>query len=233
MTAARRVVALDASTWWGGLALVERGEAGDSTRTVAELGIQVRESHAGQLLVWAEWLLERAGWTRSDLDGFVATRGPGSFTGIRIGLGTVVGLSVAAAKPCVGISTLEALAEAHGPDEGPRIVLMEAGRGEAYGARFDASSSPPEPIEPPWLNSVDLLSRLCESGTVTILAPGSEAIADRLRETGAGTRVVAIPRTVASAAGRIALLRGFPGPDESGPPAPLYIRPPDALARRR
>jgi tRNA threonylcarbamoyladenosine biosynthesis protein TsaB len=224
---------MDASTWWGGLALVERERPDGPVRVSAELGIQVRDSHAGQLLGWAEWLLERAGWSRSDLDGFVATRGPGSFTGIRIGLGTVVGLSVASSRPCVGVTTLEALAEAHGPAAGTRLTLVGAGRGEVYGARFDASSSPAESTEEPWLRPVESISELCVGGTVAILAPGSEELAERVRGAGDGSVAAAFPRGLAAAAGRLAVLRGLPSPGEAPPPAPLYIRPPDAVAGRR
>jgi tRNA threonylcarbamoyladenosine biosynthesis protein TsaB len=87
-------------------------------------------------LGWVDWALARAGWAKTDLAGFVATRGPGSFTGIRIGLGTIRGLALAAARPCAGVSVLEALAEAHGPGRGDRVALIGAGRGEVYGQRF-------------------------------------------------------------------------------------------------
>ena len=83
-----RILAIDTSTWWGSVALVERPEPGGVT---AELGMQVGKTHASALLSAIERLLEFAGWPRSSVGGYVATRGPGSFTGLRVGLGTITG----------------------------------------------------------------------------------------------------------------------------------------------
>ena len=104
----KRVLALDTSTWWGGLALVSRESAAEPPRVIAEFGATIHGSHAGHLLPRAEWLLSLAGWSKQDPDAYVATRGPGSFTGIRVGLGTIQGLAVASGRPCVGIDTLQA-----------------------------------------------------------------------------------------------------------------------------
>ena len=62
-----------------------------------------------------------SGWSRSEIDAYAAVRGPGSFTGIRVGLGTIGGLALAADRPCFGIGTLPSLAEAHGPDALERV----------------------------------------------------------------------------------------------------------------
>ena len=67
-----------------------------------------------RLLDGADRLLASVGWDRRRIDGYVAVRGPGSFTGVRVGLGTIRGLALAAGRPCAGIVSLEALAHAHG-----------------------------------------------------------------------------------------------------------------------
>ena len=67
------------------------------------------------LYCWLETLFAESGCSRGDVDGYVATHGPGAFTGIRVALGTLRGLGLATGKPCIGITTLEAIAEAHGP----------------------------------------------------------------------------------------------------------------------
>jgi len=228
-----RVLSVDTSTWWGGLALIERDAPSGRVRTVADVGLQVQRSHADRLLESADWLLARAGWAKSSLDGFVATRGPGSFTGIRVGLGTIRGLALAADRPCTAVTTFEALAEAHGPAERDRVALLGAGRGEVYGARFDADSSPPEPRGEPWLCPQSRLLDSCAGECVLIFAPGSEeasAVVERARP---GLRVAATPRSVAAAAARVALARGFPAAGGPASLSPLYIRPPDAVLKPR
>lgn len=219
----KRIVALDTSTWWGGVALLRQDSDGAPPRVVAELGADIQASHAGRLLPRVEWLLDLAGWSRSDPDGFVATRGPGSFTGIRVGLGTVQGLALATGKPCVGIDTLDAVVEAHGPADRERIGLIAAGRGELCGATYDAASSPPLRLEEPWLRPSKELAG--GEDAVLIFAPGCEGEAATLGG--------ASPRSIAAAAGRLALLEGLP---EGGGPAslsPVYMRPPDAELKPR
>lgn len=228
-----RVLSVDTSTWWCGLALAELDAATGRPGTVAELGLQVQRSHADRLLASADWLLQRAGWSKSSLDGFVATRGPGSFTGIRVGLGTIGGLALAADRPCATVTTFEALAEAHGPADRERVTLIGAGRGEVYGASFDADSSPPQPVGEPWLRAEGRLPDSCAGECVLIFAPGCEAIAARTSQVRGGLRVAAVPRGVAAAAARVALSRGFPRGGACGPLSPLYIRPPDAVLNRR
>ena len=229
----KRILALDSSTWWCGVALVEQEAEHAPPRLIAETGLQVRRSHADRLLELADGLLRRAGWPKSSLDGFVATRGPGSFTGIRVGLGTVRGLALAAGRPCAGVTTFEALAEAHGPAERERMALIGAGRGEVYGARFDADSSPPVSRGEPWLCSATGLAEACEGDCVLIFAPGSEEAAPGLDRASPRLRVAATPRAVAAAAARVVLLRGLPERADSMSLSPLYIRPPDAVLKRR
>lgn len=224
-----RILAIDTTTWWGGLALVEGEAASPRSRLIAEIGFRVERSHTGQILRSAEWLLDGAGWTRSSLDGFVATRGPGSFTGIRVGLGTVRGLALAADRPCQGVGALDALAEAHGPAERERTALIGAGRGEFYGARFDPDSSPPVGVGDPWVHPRERLLERCPGETVLVFAPGDDETGLKPADLPDRIRVASIQHGIAAAAGRLAILGGMPGPGENGSLAPLYVRPPDAV----
>lgn len=99
-----KILALDTSTETGGVALLE----GDVLR--AQVQIRVAKTHANQLWAAIFFLLEQTGWGLEDIDLWVVTVGPGSFTGLRIGIATVKGLALATRKPVMGISTLEALA---------------------------------------------------------------------------------------------------------------------------
>ncbi len=229
-----RVLALDSSTWWGGLALLEQRRPAEPPVVVGELGLRVRASHAPSLMHSIEGLLAIVGWPRSSLDGYIATRGPGSFTGIRVGLGTVRGLSLATDRPCTAVGTLDAVAEAHGPAHVDRLALLAAGRGELFGARFDAASSPAVALEQPWL---DTARRVIESRAagdlLAIPASGSEAA---LHEAGLAEQAIPIsaaPRSIAAAAGRLALLRGLFRSEHGESVSPLYLRPSDAELKAR
>jgi tRNA threonylcarbamoyladenosine biosynthesis protein TsaB len=224
-----RLLAIDASTWWGAAALLEDREG--TTRLVAEIGAHIEDSHAAQLLPLVDGLLATAGWSKASIDGYAAVRGPGSFTGIRVALGLVSGLALVAARPCVGVGTLHAIAEAHGPSFFDRVPLLDAGRGEVYGARFDALSSPPEILRPDWVGDPALA---LESGVdVVLFGSGAVAHASRLRQAGYAGPIGRAPTTVAAAAGRIALARLAAGDRGSIDMTPLYVRPADAEVKFR
>jgi tRNA threonylcarbamoyladenosine biosynthesis protein TsaB len=223
-----KILSLDTSTRWGGVALVAKEEDAPPV-VVAELACSVQASHAQHLLRWVDGLLSDAGWGRSDVDLFVATRGPGSFTGIRVGLGTLRGLALATGARAVSVTTLEALAEAYGPTDRQRIAVMDAGRGEFYGARYDAASRPPVELEAPWaLPRGELVSRLPEDGCVLIPGPGTTVELDVATPP---VRIAPTPRGIAAAAAFVAAGRE-PTPEEAIL-SPLYIRPPDAILKRR
>jgi tRNA threonylcarbamoyladenosine biosynthesis protein TsaB len=206
---------------------------GSPPLVVAEIGVLGIRSHAGHVLGWIERLLAEAGWPKSSLDAFAAARGPGSFTGVRVGLGTIRGLGLASGRPCFGVGTLQALAEAHGPAEADRVPLVAAGRGELYAARFDAVSSPPIERESPWVACAgEVLERVARGSTVLVPAPGSEI--DGAARPGAGGRFVPAPRAVAGAIGRLVALTRTSFDEPAPPLSPLYVRPPDVrVARRR
>ena len=224
-----RLLAIDASTWWGGAALLE--VQGDVTSLVAEIGVHVEDSHAARLLPLVEGLLATAAWPRSSLDAYAAVRGPGSFTGIRVALGLMSGFGLAAARPCVGVGTLHAVAEAHGPAAADRVPLLDAGRGDVYGARFDASGSPPEELRRAWVGDPGLA---VERGVdLVVFGEGARVHEARLREAGYSGPIGRAPSSVAAAAGRIALVQIRAGCVVANDLTPLYVRPADAEVRRR
>src|SRR5690606_8172147 len=104
-------------------------QAGERGRAVLDLG----KGHAEHLMAVIEEALTAAGCAYTDLEAVAVSVGPGSFTGVRVGVSAARGLALALGIPAVGVSTLEALAaEARG--DAPRAVLarVEAGRGQAY-----------------------------------------------------------------------------------------------------
>jgi tRNA threonylcarbamoyladenosine biosynthesis protein TsaB len=89
-------------------------------------------THSRHLMRLVDQVLASAGWQASQLDGFGVTRGPGSFTGIRIGMSAVMGLAQAVGCPVVGISALEVLAWPLLQCGDPVCALIDARRGEVY-----------------------------------------------------------------------------------------------------
>ena len=101
-------------------------------------------THSRTLLPMAEDMLKNAEMSLKDVDCFAVAHGPGSFTGIRIGVSTVKGLAWASDKPCVGVSTLEAMAW-HGLSAGGYVCpVMDARRSQVYNALFKIENGRPK-----------------------------------------------------------------------------------------
>ena len=96
------------------------------------VALEGRSSRNEKLLPAIDWLLTEAAVERTSIDLFAVTRGPGSFTGVRIGLATMQGLALALGKPVCAMSTHEAIA----PALGGAAIVDDAGRGEFYVSVF-------------------------------------------------------------------------------------------------
>ena len=96
--------------------------------------VEGRSSRNEKLLPAIDWLLGETGVERQAIDVFAVTRGPGSFTGVRIGLATMQGMALALGKPVCAMSTHEAIAFG---EPGQVAVVDDAGRGELYVSCFD------------------------------------------------------------------------------------------------
>ncbi len=101
---------------------------------VGAMALEGRGSRNEKLLPAIDWLLAENGVERSAIDLFAITRGPGSFTGVRIGLATMQGLAMALRRPVCALSTHEAIAFR---EAGRVAVVDDAGRGEFYVSLFD------------------------------------------------------------------------------------------------
>jgi tRNA threonylcarbamoyladenosine biosynthesis protein TsaB len=172
--------------------------------------------------------LAAADWRFSDVELFAVTVGPGAFTGIRIGLAAARAFSLASGRPCLGVSTLEAVAEGVPQEErasGHVLVALETKRADLYAQVFDgtlrplgaACAVPPE----------DLAKLVPTAGPVVIAGDGADRALEALAAEGAAARLSAAPASpdaalVANLAGR----RWRPG-TALRPPSPLYLRPPD------
>ena len=96
-------------------------------------------SHAERLHVYIDAILNEAGITFKDLDAVAISKGPGSYTGLRIGVSAAKGLCFAIDKPLISVSTLEALAYQVNCEEGVIIAMLDARRMEVYSSIFDSN----------------------------------------------------------------------------------------------
>ncbi len=100
---------------------------------IAAVTLEGKSSRNEKLLPAIDWLLGESGVDRREIDLFAVTRGPGSFTGVRIGLATMQGLALALGKPVCAMSAHEAIA----PAAGRVTIVDDAGRGECYVSEFE------------------------------------------------------------------------------------------------
>ena len=148
------ILSLDSTAQVGSVALCE-----DET-LIAEYTINTGHTHSETLLPMVESVLKISGRTVDDVDLFVCTAGPGSFTGVRIGAATIKGLAFGKGKPCMGVSTLEALALNGVSHKGILCPAMNARRAQVYNALFASDGVG--------------LSRLCEDRPLAITELGEE-----------------------------------------------------------
>ncbi len=123
------ILAMDTATPCSTVALtsgdVHHGEL------IASVSLNSKRTHSRRLLTGIDWLLNENSIDFADIDGLAVGLGPGSFTGLRIGMATVKGLAAAMAKPLLGVSTLDALALCCSGDK-PLCVLLDARKKEVY-----------------------------------------------------------------------------------------------------
>lgn len=124
------ILAVDSSTKAGSAAVVRDGVV--CSESYADVGL----THSQTLMQLVDEALRRAQIAPKDVDLFAATAGPGSFTGLRIGIGTVKGLAFPTDTPCAAVSTLEALAFGAAPCERLVVPVLDARRNRFYCAAF-------------------------------------------------------------------------------------------------
>ncbi len=111
----------------------------DGTKLLGESYQNTGLTHSQTLMVMAEDLLKQCGKTAKDVTAVAVAEGPGSFTGVRIGVAAAKGFAWGSELPCYGISTLEAMAESLGVYSGYVCPVMDARRSQVYNALFHVS----------------------------------------------------------------------------------------------
>ena len=154
---------------------VLRGE-----RVVAEFSSEGLRVHSERLLPAIDRVLAEAGRSLSELDALAVSAGPGSFTGVRIGIATLKGLAFAEGRAAVPVSTLAALRLAAAGAPGPVASLLDARRGELYAGAWHGAGPEAEPLWPESVLTPEALAeRLPEGSTLVVgedAATGAEAV---------------------------------------------------------
>ena len=218
-----KLLALDTSTVRGSIALLQCGNV------VAELRLASLETHAARLLRSIEYLLGMAGWNLRDVGLVAAGLGPGSFTGIRIGLSTALGLAQTLKIPFAGISGLDALAFEHAALGGRLGVIMDAQRGQVYFGEYLANAGRVRPLGRPGLYAPHSLRKKVARKRIWLIGDGVEPHHEALGLDLRVDRIVDSRPFIAASIGRLAIesRRSWRTGDYLVCD-PLYIRPPDA-----
>lgn len=229
-----RVLALDTTSRAGSVALV------DGDRVIAEIVGDRSRSHAERLPGELVRALDAHGWRPADVDLFAVVAGPGSFTGLRIGIATMQGLAFVLGRRVVGVSALEAVAQsvASAAETGTTIgVWIDAHRREVFSALYRAADAPAfEPerltvLEAPGVGTPDeVLARWRRVGERQSVYAGDGTVLYRtLLE---GHRIIDVP-SLAGAAGRLAAAQARQGRAvDPSAVRPIYIRRPDVEVTR-
>ena len=130
-----KILALDSSAVSASAAIC------DDNTIIGEFYTNTGFTHSQTLMPMIESLLKTTQTELSDIDAFAVCKGPGSFTGLRIGISCVKGMAMALNKPCIGISTLECIARGGINSKGIICCVMDARCGQVYNALFKSNGA--------------------------------------------------------------------------------------------
>jgi tRNA threonylcarbamoyladenosine biosynthesis protein TsaB len=222
------ILAIDTSGKQGGIALARgHGSAASDQLEVLDSVPLVGGTFSAQLVPQISELILRNGFTKHDIDAFAVVAGPGSFTGLRIGLAVVKALAEVLNKPVAAVSLLE-LCALTSASQGKVIAALDAGRGDVYVGEFEIPAKSGKAAQEYILSRTEFLSRAKDWSVVT---PDSD-IADVARS--AALQVALVPPTTTADVVRLGWRKIQSG--ETVPPDRLeanYIRRTDAEMLQR
>ncbi len=225
-----RILAVETSTLAGGAALL------DGERVVGESTLNIKATHSERLMAAVDHLLELSGWKPENLEGLAVAIGPGSFTGLRIGISAVKGLALALGIPVAAVPTLDALAATLPFAAHPVCPILDAKKGEVYASLYHwAGEAMSRDCEYLALAPEALCDRL--AGPVIFVGDAVDTLGDLFRgRLGANARFAPVGRRLPSPAcvgalGHALLLAGRTV--DASALTPLYLRPSEAELKRR
>jgi tRNA threonylcarbamoyl adenosine modification protein YeaZ len=215
-----RILAIDTALEACSVALLDTGQP---DRAIHESQAMTR-GHAEALMPMIARVFERAGFDAAQLDRIAVTVGPGSFTGLRVGIAAARGIALAAGKPAIGLTTLAAFAAPlfAADDAIPVVTAIDARHDHVYLQVFGAGGLT---LVKPAVLHVSEAARASLGGPPRLVGTGAEMLA---RAWPAGARPpVLVDNKRAPDIEWVARL-GAASPETGAPPKPLYLRAPDA-----
>jgi len=223
------ILALDTSTPVGSVALLS-----DET-VLARASADVKGQHGELLIGTIARCLEEGGRTLADVDLLAVGIGPGSFTGVRVGVATVKGLALSNGLPLIGVVSLVAMARSVGPGEGVVAPLVHAHRGEVYAAVYRRDDAGPQILVEPFnalpAEAARQIREAAGGAPLLVLGDGyrryAAAFGEHLGVFDAAPEAHDAPDAAAiGLEGRRRFVAD--GPDDTAALEPLYVRPSDA-----
>ena len=247
MDEATLILSLDTATPGGGVCIVHQ------QRILASVVGDANVSHSNTLLRDIDQVLRATNLSIQNVELFAVSAGPGSFTGLRIGLATVKALAATLSRPCIGIPTLHAIARAAGPSPAT-IAMLPAGRGELFAQLLTVSPKsevtegdaathlPPSTVIAKYTQIVDLIwagagaqlyRDLIREGALANGIPFEEEMPENDREPG-GWRLAVSEESLAQQIAALALQRFQIGAGNSAESLrAIYVRPSDPELREQ
>jgi tRNA threonylcarbamoyladenosine biosynthesis protein TsaB len=206
-----RVLAIETSTRRGSAALFDDG------RLLLALDHDKPNAHAEALLPLVARLFAETSTPKASIERVAVGIGPGSFTGLRVGIALGEGIALGVGVPLVGVGSLEAMARAVTDAKRPRVALLDAGRGELFLAAYAADGA--EVVAPCAVPIAEVRERIVSLDALRdAIVVGEGALA-----LGGGFEVLRGPELDLPHARFIALLGAERDPERS-PPDPIYVR---------
>lgn len=174
-----KILAIDSSAGAASVAVTE------DKKILSECYINKGLTHSQTLIPMVDFALKNAGMKTQDIDVFAITNGPGSFTGVRIGVAAIKGLAMGADKPCFGVSTLEAMANSLRLwDDFTICCVMDARCSQFYTATFYCESGNLIRFTPDRaISSDELIEELKEiDGKIVIAGDGAELLYNSIKD---------------------------------------------------
>ena len=220
------ILALDTSTAACSAALRQNGS------TVSKSIDYIERGHAEVLIPMIEKMMKKTGHDPKAIELIAVTIGPGAFTGLRVGLATARGISLATGAPCIGLTSTETLAAALVKDELNESILavITSKRTDIYSQAFKANNVP---ISEPSALALEKLSDYykaycCTDNYFTLVGDAQGIVAPHLIEAGWKVKKSSIISPDAETLAGLAEARWKPDTCYL-PPTPLYLRPADAI----
>jgi len=223
------ILMIDTSGPACGVAIVKNG------RLCYESELSVGMTHSQRLMPMVDAALAMTGMKMEEIDLFGAVVGPGSFTGVRIGVSTVKALSHAAGKPCIGIDALEALAMNVPEFDGVICPILDARAQQVYGAMFESGMPPKRLLEDTAEKLTAFLDRVEATGMRAIFTGDGVQVSEKAIRERLGDKAVFAPAAHQGLRALCAAMLAAHTADQAQDYItllPLYLRAPQAERER-